>query len=85
MGNVCLLYLVGGYEAEHQCTFGKIKVVFASAEKRSHLEIQLRELQRMLLEAQAQQIITDFLSETRNLLFLSGRGWAVVFFIAFSN
>lgn len=39
---------------------------FACAE-RSHLEILLRELQRMPLEAQAQQIITDFLFETLNL------------------
>lgn len=29
-----------------------------------HLEIWLSKLQRMLLKAEAQQIITDFLSET---------------------
>lgn len=62
----CLLYLGGGYEAEHQCKFGERKLLCASAE-RSHLEIWSRELQRVVLEAQAQQIITDFLSETLNL------------------
>lgn len=68
LGNVCLAYCIWVVAMKRNISvnLGKRKLLCASAE-RSHLEIWSRELQRVVLEAQAQQIITDFLSETLNL------------------